>query len=104
MTTIHPGGPAVPAGDLAASGHWLRSAVRVFSFFTLAMTVPQVVAVWTEPEVRGVSVLSWMAYLVSAFLWLVYGLRRRDRTIYLPCIGWILLDVGVIVGVLMHRG
>jgi uncharacterized protein with PQ loop repeat len=104
MTTVHPGGPAVHGSDVAQSGRAFRAALRIVSLLTMAMTVPQVVAVWTEPVVRGVSLISWAAYLVSAVLWLIYGVRRRDRTIYLACIGWMLLDAGVMVGILVHRG
>ena len=46
--------------------------------------------------------LSWMAYLISAIVWLWYGLQKRDKNIYLACIGWILLDGAVIVGVLFY--
>lgn len=46
--------------------------------------------------------LSWAAYLVSAVVWLWYGLQKRDKNIYLPCIGWILVDGAVIVGVLLY--
>jgi len=46
--------------------------------------------------------LSWCAYFVSAAVWLVYGLQKRDKNIYLPCIGWILLDVAVIVGAVVY--
>ena len=46
--------------------------------------------------------LSWGAYLVSAAVWFWHGLVNRDKNIYLPCIGWILLDVAVIVGALIY--
>jgi len=46
--------------------------------------------------------LSWGAYLVSAAVWLWYGLLKRDKNIYLPCMGWILLDRAVIVGALVY--
>lgn len=46
--------------------------------------------------------LSWGAYLVSAAVWLWHGLEKRDKNIYLPCIGWILLDSAVIVGALVY--
>jgi hypothetical protein len=36
--------------------------------------------------------------LVSACLWFVYGIQKRDKTIYLACIGWIALDAAIIVG------
>jgi hypothetical protein len=35
-------------------------------------------------------------------LWFWYGLRKRDRNIYLPCIAWISADSAVIVGVLVY--
>ena len=72
------------------------------SVFTMLMTVPQVGAIWIGRDAHNVSLLSWGAYLVSACLWLVYGLRKRDRTIYLACIGWILLDASIVVGVAVY--
>lgn len=41
--------------------------------------------------------------LVSACLWFVYGLQKRDKTIYLACIGWILLDAAIVIGVIVNR-
>jgi len=49
-----------------------------------------------------VSIASWSAYLVSALLWLGHGIMERDKNIYLPCIGWILLDSAVIIGALVY--
>ena len=38
----------------------------------------------------------------SAILWFWYGLSKRDRNIYLPCIGWAALDAAVIVGAVVY--
>ena len=72
------------------------------SIFTMLMTIPQVLTIWIGHQAAGVSLLSWSAYLISAVLWLWYGIMKRDRNIYLPCVGWIVLDGAVIVGVLVH--
>jgi uncharacterized protein with PQ loop repeat len=72
------------------------------SIFTMLMTVPQVLTIWVGHQAAGVSVVSWSAYLLSAVLWLVYGLWKRDKNIYLPCVGWIGLDAGVIVGAAVY--
>jgi uncharacterized protein with PQ loop repeat len=101
MTAIHPGSDIQAAS--AVAGHGLKRLLRFFSMFTMAMTVPQVIAVWTTRHVVGVSIASWLAYLCSACLWLVYGLQKRDKTIYFACIGWIVLDAGVLLGVFLHR-
>ena len=102
MSAVHPGGPAAYGqADLRATLFFGR-VLRVFSVLTMLMTVPQVVTVWTVAA-GGVSVLTWLFYLLSAILWLVYGVRKRDKTIYLACIGWILLDAAIVIGVLLHR-
>jgi uncharacterized protein with PQ loop repeat len=72
------------------------------SIFTMLMTIPQALTIWVSHQAAGVSLLSWSAYLVSAVVWLWYGLQKRDKNIYLPCIGWILLDSAVIAGVLVY--
>lgn len=69
----------------------------------MLMTLPQVLTIWVGRDAGGVSLVSWVSYLVSACLWLVYGLQKRDKTIYLACIGWILLDAAIVVGVFVYR-
>jgi hypothetical protein len=58
-----------------------------------------VVSVWRDGA-AGVSVFTWLTYLVSAVVWMVYGIQKRDKTIYVACIGWIILDAAIVVGVL----
>ncbi len=102
MTMIpSPGSPA-SGGRRPASAGALERALPVLSVFTMLMTVPQVLAVWIGHEAGGVSLLSWSAYLASACLWFAYGIQKQDKTIYVACIGWILLDAAVVAGVLVH--
>jgi uncharacterized protein with PQ loop repeat len=71
------------------------------SIFTMVMTIPQVLTVWIGRQTAGVSLISWSVYLISALVWFWYGIQKRDRNIYLPCIGWIALDPAVVSGVLI---
>jgi len=75
--------------------------LNAFSLVTMAMTVPQALTVW-RGHAEGVSMLSWATYLVSACLWLVYGWRKHDRTIYVPCLGWIALDAAIVLGIVFR--
>lgn len=84
-------------------GGLLDKILPVLSIFTLAMTAPQVWSVWVNGKTDGVSLLSWSAYLVAACLWLVDGLRKHDKTIWVACIGWIAMDAAVVVGVLVRH-
>ena len=91
-----------PAPGDGSSGSNLDRVLGFMSIFTMLMTIPQVLTIWVGHQAAGVSVVSWSAYLVSAILWFWYGLRKRDRNIYLPCVGWVGLDAAVIIGALVH--
>ena len=82
----------------------MKRLLGAFSIFTLVMSVPQAVTIWLNRQAAGVSIVSWSAYLLSAVTWLIYGLKKRDRNVYLPCLGWIAIDAAVILGVLVNRG
>jgi uncharacterized protein with PQ loop repeat len=86
----------------APSDTRLRRVLGGMSIFSLLMTVPQVWTIWASQQAAGVSVASWSAYLLSALLWFWYGLQQHDKNIYLPCIGWIGLDLGVIAGAIYY--
>jgi uncharacterized protein with PQ loop repeat len=86
----------------SSTGGGLERVLGVFSLVTMVMTVPQVLTIWIGHNASGVSLASWATYLVSACLWFVYGLQRRDKTIYLPCVGWAVLDLAVVAGVFLY--
>ena len=93
---------AIQPHPLPAPGS-LKRLLGSLSIFTMVMTIPQVFTIWVYHQAAGISIFSWGAYLISAAVWLLYGLQKRDRNIFLPCVGWILLDCAVIVGALVYR-
>ena len=94
--------PTPAVGVNARSETLLRRILGGMSIFTLLMTIPQVLTVWVGQKAGGVSVLSWSAYLLSALVWFWFGIQKRDKNIYLPCVGWIALDGAVIAGAIIY--
>ena len=94
--------PRTPTSDASGPASNLSRVLGFMSIFTMLMTIPQVLTIWIGHQAAGVSVVSWSAYLLSAILWFWYGIQKRDKNIYLPCVGWVGLDAAVIVGALVH--
>jgi uncharacterized protein with PQ loop repeat len=92
----------VPNVHASNSDAGLRRVLGGMSHFHHADDIPQVFTIWVSHQAAGVSTLTWSTYFVSAILWFWFGIRKHDRNIYLPCIGWILLDAAVIVGVVIY--
>lgn len=61
--------------------------------------LPQAIAVFSG-KTEGVSVLSWMVFLVCAILFLIYGVKRRVPPMIVSNSIWIVMDTLVIVGIL----
>jgi uncharacterized protein with PQ loop repeat len=102
--TIHPpecASVGQPRGPVPIDG--LERILRLLSVATMLMTIPQVLTIWVGGDVGGISLISWASYLFSACLWFVYGIRKHDKTIYLACVGWIVLDAAVVIGIVVHR-
>ena len=98
---LHDCSPIVKShGTTAVSG--LEKVLRVVSVATMLMTVPQVLTIWIGRDAGAVSLVAWASYLFAACLWFVYGLRKKDKTIYVACMGWILLDAAVVIGVIVY--
>ena len=92
-----------PASDHGAISEKAMSRILGgMSVFTMLMTIPQVLTIWVGQQAAGVSVLSWSAYLLAAVLWFWNGLQKHDKNIYLACVGWIVLDIAVIVGAVIY--
>lgn len=103
MTMLPADGAGVTGSPGSPPVSGLEKVLRLLSVFTMLMTVPQVLTIWVGRDAGGVSLVSWLSYLLAACLWFVYGLQKRDKTIYLACIGWVVLDAAVVAGVIMHR-
>jgi uncharacterized protein with PQ loop repeat len=95
--------PAMDDSRSLSSHPRLRRLLGAMSVFTMMMTIPQVLTIWVGHNAGGVSILTWGTYFFSAVLWLFFGCWQGDKNIYLPCIGWLVLDSAVILGALIYR-
>jgi uncharacterized protein with PQ loop repeat len=89
--------------DARPRGSSVEKVLPWLSALTMIMTLPQIWTIWVLRDASGVSLLSWGTYLLAACLWFVHGVQTRDKAIYVACVGWVLLDAAVVLGVLLYR-
>ncbi len=99
-----PHGPCAPVTQSRDSPTFslLDKVISLMSVVTMLSTVPQVLQVWLG-SASGVSLVSWAAYLVAACLWLIHGVRKHDKSIYVACVGWIVLDAAIVIGIIVRQ-
>lgn len=62
---------------------------------------PQLVTVFSG-KTEGVSLLTWVFFLICSALFLVYGVRRRVPPMIVSNSLWLVMDAIVITGLVMH--
>lgn len=69
---------------------------------TPLMTFPQVWEIWINKSIDGVSVATWIAYLLASVCWLAYGILHRDKPIIYTQTLWIIFSAMVVVGLFVY--
>lgn len=69
---------------------------------TVAVNVPQLIAVWTSPDINGVSLVSWTGFFLGSGFWLFYGIIHKEKPII--TINSMLLCVQglIVLGIIRH--
>ena len=96
-------GPTICPPEGAPPQTPLERLLRFAAVGTMLMTAPQVWSIWTTCGDSGLSLVSWIAYLLSSLAWLAYGIRKRDATICFANAGWVLMDLAIIAGILARH-
>ena len=82
----------------------LGDAVLAVAIAEPLMTVPQIYQIWSTHVTAGVSLISWLGYIIAAFVWLAYSLKIRDKPLIISSTMWVIAEGLVILGVLQSRG
>jgi len=71
------------------------------AFLSPIMTMPQLLQIWVDKNVQGVSLLTWSSYVVFAVFWLIYGLVHKEKPIIVSNIFSGTLNIIIVIGILI---
>ena len=87
------------------SNKWFRLMDKLIYIAAISgplMTLPQVLKIWVEQNPSGVSIISWLAYLIGGIFWLIYGFMHDEKPIIVANLLWIISTSLIIAGVLIY--
>lgn len=65
-------------------------------------SLPQVFQIIETKNADGVSVLTWVLYMLLSILWIIYGIAHKERVIVVTNILWLILELFIVVLSLMY--
>jgi uncharacterized protein with PQ loop repeat len=69
----------------------------------IVMTVPQILTIWVEHKVEGVSVVTWASYCVLTVFWIYYGVIHKEKPIILGNVLGLMVNISVVLGIFLLR-
>lgn len=66
------------------------------------MLIPQILKIWVDKNASGVSLISWLAFLVGSCFWLGYGIMHKEKPIIFAYSLWICFKVFLIIGIFLY--
>lgn len=63
--------------------------------------IPQIMKIWVEEDISGLSIITWTGFIVGAVIWLVYGLVHKQKVIIFTNIILIFTQLIVIAGIIL---
>lgn len=81
---------------------YLDGLIYIVGILGPVLTIPQVYAIWVIKDASGVSGLTWSAYLVFAFFWLLYGIVHKEKPIIISNCLWIVTEIIIVVGIFKY--
>jgi len=65
-------------------------------------TIPQLMNIWVDKNVAGVSVLTWSLYLILTIPLLLYSVRIKEKRLTLMWSLWLVIYLLIISGVILY--
>lgn len=66
------------------------------------LTLPQLLKIWGEKEVDGLSLVSWIGYTVCAGSWLVYGIIHKEKPIIISQLILFPMEILIVIGIYLY--
>ncbi len=80
----------------------MDDAVYVLAVFGPVITIPQISKIWIEQNASGLSLISWIGYLLGSIFWLIYGIIHKEKPIIFTNAMWIAFHFLIVLGIIVY--
>lgn len=76
--------------------------VNICSVILPLTTLPQLYTIYVDRITDGVSIITWISYTILTIPIFIYSLKRKELPLILLNGIWILVNIGIVVGLLLY--
>jgi MtN3 and saliva related transmembrane protein len=72
------------------------------ALFGPVVSIPQILKIYLYQNAAGVSLFTWIGYLIGSIFWIIYGALHKEKPIVFSSSLWIVIELLVIAGILIY--
>ena len=80
----------------------LEKAVLTVAFIEPLSTSGQIYQIWKSKDATGNSLTTWTFYILSAVIWLAYGIKLKNKPIIFSSLLWVITESIVVLQILYY--
>ena len=66
------------------------------------VTLPQILKIWMDKSIEGLSIYTWLGFMAISSLWLVYGILHKEKPIIVSSILYFSAYIIIVAGIIIH--
>jgi len=81
---------------------WLDRVVLAVAIIGPMANIPQIIKVYFENNISGLSLVTWVMFVLITIPWIFYGFIHKDKPIIVANILWFTTNVMIVIGIIIH--
>jgi len=77
----------------------------IIYFFTVATPLfefPQAITIYAHHSAQDVSIWTWGFFVIDNLVWIIYGLRRNLRPVFISSLLYLIIEASIVIGILRY--
>lgn len=82
--------------------HLLDKVVLAVAIIEPLTTLGQIIQIGKYKDAKGNSLATWIFYTIAAFIWLLYGLKIKNKPVIISSLLWVVMEGVVVIEILYY--
>lgn len=72
-------------------------------FAGVIFSIPQVASVWIGKNVAGLSLITWLSFLIGTLCWLFYAIVHKEKPMMIINLAFSFLNLLIVIGIILFK-
>jgi len=77
--------------------------VYISAIFGVFANIPQLTKIWIDKSFAGVSIVTWLGFLLGSSFWLFYGIVHKEKPIIITNGLYVVIQFFIVLGLVVHN-